>query len=356
MSTSTPRNTEAGGLALMPRPAPGLLSFVIPVYNEAEVLPLLIERCESLADTLGCPVEWVVVNDGSRDGTAALLAAWAARNPRVKFVDLARNFGHPAALTAGLDHAHGDAVVIMDADLQDPPELVVRMLERYREGYDIAFAQRTKRHGETAFKLATASGFYWIMRRFVHAALPPNSSDFRLMSRDAVQALGHLREGQRFLRGMVAWIGFAQIAVPFERQPRAAGRTKYSTRKMIAFGWDAILSFSTLPLRFATYFGFVIFLIGVAFGLRVFVHSLFYRDLVPGWATLVVLTTIIGGAILVCLGMIGEYVGRIYEEIKQRPLYIVRRRVNVTSVGEAPRSVVPAAAMGGAPATHRDGV
>jgi polyisoprenyl-phosphate glycosyltransferase len=355
MSTSTPPNKEAGGLELTPRPSPGLLSFVIPVYNEAEVLPLLVERCESLAETLECPVEWVMVNDGSRDGTSALLAAWAARNPRVKFVDLARNFGHPAALTAGLDHASGDAVVIMDADLQDPPELVVRMLERYREGYDIAYAQRTKRHGETAFKLATASGFYWMMRRFVHAALPANSSDFRLMSRDAVQALGHLREGQRFLRGMVAWIGFAQIAVPFERQPRAAGRTKYSTRKMIAFAWDAILSFSTLPLRFATYFGFVTFLIGLAFGLRVFVHSLFYKDLVPGWATIVVLTTIIGGAILVCLGMIGEYVGRIYEEIKQRPLYIVRRRVNVTSAGEAPRTVVPAPVNGAAPIADGNG-
>ena len=165
------------------------------------------------------------------------------------------------------------------------------------------------------------------------------------MSRDAVQALGHLREGQRFLRGMVTWIGFAQIAVPFERQPRAAGRTKYSTRKMVAFAWDAILSFSTLPLRFASYFGFVTFLIGMVYGVRVFVHSLFYSDLVPGWATLVVLTTIMGGAILVCLGMVGEYVGRIYEEIKQRPLYIVRRRVNVTSPGEAPRSVVPPAAV-----------
>jgi polyisoprenyl-phosphate glycosyltransferase len=342
-------------MSLVPRPNPRLLSFVIPMYNESEVLPLLIQRFEALAQSLPCPVEWVVVNDGSRDGTAALLAAWAAREPRVKFVDLARNFGHAAALTAGLDHASGDAVVVMDADLQDPPEVVVHMLERYREGYDIAYAQRTKRHGETAFKLATAAGFYWMMRRFIHRDLPANSSDFRLMSRDAVQALGHLREGQRFLRGMVTWIGFAQVAVPFERPSRAAGTTKYSTRKMMSFGWGAILSFSTLPLRISTYFGFATFVIGMLYGLRVFVHSLFYRDLVPGWATLVVLETVLGGAILVCLGMVGEYVGRIYEEIKQRPIYIVRRRVNLAPAGEPPRSVVPRAEPPGLAAPDQHG-
>src|SRR4029079_17567051 len=290
---------------------------------------------------------WVVVNDGSRDDTAAILGAWAAADRRVKFIDLARNLGHAAALTAGLDHASGDAVVIMDADLQDPPEVVVDMLARYREGYDIAYAQRTKRHGETAFKIASATTFYWIMRVFVHRDLPANSSDFRLMSRDAAQALGHLREGQRFLRGMVTWIGFAQIAVPFERPSRAAGTTKYSTRKMVSFGWDAVLSFSTLPLRISTYFGFVTFALGMLYGARVFVRSFFDKDLVPGWATLVVLESVLGGAILVCLGMVGEYVGRIYDEIKQRPIYIVRRRLNVDPrLSPPPRGVV-------APSTER---
>lgn len=336
---------------LQPRRDPDLLSFVIPMYNESEVLPALIERLEHLAASLPCAVEWVAVNDGSRDHTASLLGAWAARDPRVKFVDLARNFGHPAALTAGLDHALGDAVVIMDADLQDPPEIVVEMLARYREGYDIAYAQRTKRHGETAFKVATAAAFYWIMRAFVHRDLPANSSDFRLMSRPAVDALGHLREGQRFLRGMVTWIGFAQVAVPFERPSRAAGTTKYSTRKMVAFAWDAILSFSTLPLRFATYVGFLTFVLGMIYGLRVFVHALFYRDLVPGWATTIVLETLLGGAILFCLGMIGEYVGRIYEEIKQRPIYIVRRRTNVDAPRIPPRGVI-AEQREPAPAVH----
>jgi polyisoprenyl-phosphate glycosyltransferase len=341
---------------LQSRPDPDLLSLVIPMYNETEVLPQLIDRLNALAVTLPCPVEFVVVNDGSRDGTGDALAVWAARDRRVKLIDLARNFGHPAALTAGLDHAAGDAVVIMDADLQDPPEVVRDMLARYREGYDIAYAQRTKRHGETRFKLFTASAFYWLMRRFVHRELPANSSDFRLMSRDAVNALGHLREGQRFLRGMVAWIGFPQIAVPFERPSRAAGTTKYSTRKMAAFAWDAILSFSTLPLRLATYIGFAAFLFGLAYGLRVFVHALFYRDLVPGWATTVVLETLLGGAILVCLGMIGEYVGRIYEELKQRPIYIVRRRMNVDVTAAPARGVVPesSAPMRSAAGTRRD--
>ena len=329
------------GDQLQPRPDPALLSFVIPMYNEAEVLPQLVERLQALAVTLPCPVEWVVVNDGSRDGTGDALAAWAARDARVKFIDFARNFGHAAALTAGLDHAAGDAVVIMDADLQDPPEVVRDMLARYRDGYDIAYAQRTKRHGETPFKLFSASAFYWLMRRFVHKELPANSSDFRLMSRDAVDALGHLREGQRFLRGMVTWIGFSQVAVPFERPSRAAGTTKYSTRKMVAFAFDAILSFSMLPLRAATYFGFITFLFGMIFGSRVLIHALFYRDLVQGWATVVVLQSMIGGAILLCLGVVGEYVGRLYEEIKQRPLYIVRRRMNVATPFEPPRGVVP---------------
>ena len=326
---------------LEPRPDPALLSFVLPMYNEEEVIGTLVPRLEALGNSLPCAVEWVVVNDGSRDATAALLGAWAARDSRVKFIDLARNFGHAAALTAGLDHASGDAVVIMDADLQDPPEIVRDMLARYREGYDVAYAQRTRRHGETAFKVTTARAFYWVMRRFVHKELPPNSSDFRLMSRDAVQALGHLREGQRFLRGMATWIGFTQVEVPFERPVRAAGTTKYSKRKMMAFAWDAILSFSMLPLRAASYFGFFTFVFGMVFGLRIAIHAIFYRDLVEGWATIVVLQSILGGAILLCLGMIGEYVGRVYEEIKQRPIYIVRRRMNVRDLPEKPRSVVP---------------
>jgi glycosyltransferase involved in cell wall biosynthesis len=327
---------------LVPRGNPELLSFVIPAYNEEAVLPELRRRLEGLADDLPCRVEWVIVDDGSRDRTARLLLDWAAVDSRLKLVEFARNFGHAAALTAGLDYTTGDAVVVCDADLQDPPELVHEMLERYREGYDVVYAQRTRRHGETLFKRATAAGFYVFMRTFIHRDLPPNSGDFRLMSRDAVNAVRHMREGSRFMRGMITWIGFPQTPVLYERPPRAAGETKYPLRKMLALAWDAVLSFSNSPLRAASYFGFAVFLIGAIVGLRVLVDALFFdHNLVPGWASLIVAQCLIGGAILFCLGMIGEYVGRIYEEIKQRPIYIVRRTSNVDSTLPLGRQVGP---------------
>jgi dolichol-phosphate mannosyltransferase len=216
------------------------------------------------------------------------------------------------------------------------------MLARYREGYDVVYAQRTRRHGETIFKRATAAIFYWLMRKFVHRELPMNSGDFRLMSREAVVAVRHLREGQRFMRGMITWVGFSQTPVFFERSARVAGETKYPLRKMLALAWDATLSFSYIPLRAASWFGFVVFVLGTIYGIRVFVDALTSRrDLEPGWASIIVLECLVGGAILFCLGMIGEYVGRIYEESKQRPLYIVRRTRNVEARQEPPRAVAP---------------
>lgn len=328
-------------LYLQPRSNPKLLSLVIPLYNEQEALPYLKERLEKLATQLPCSLEWVLVNDGSKDLTRKMLFEWAEKDPRAKIVDLARNFGHQAALTAGLDHATGDAIVAMDADLQDPPELVLEMLEKYREGYDVAYAQRTERHGESSFKLITAHGFYWVMQKFVHKDLPANTGDFRLMSREAAAALGNLREGQRFLRGMVTWIGFSQIAVPFERPPRIAGETKYPLSKMIKFALDAIVSFSSAPLKMAMGLGLVIFLFGLGYGVYAFLRELLFHDLVPGWATLVVLQSLIGGTILLCLGVIGEYIGRIYDEIKQRPIYVVRRYANLY-LPEVPRRGVAA--------------
>lgn len=329
---------------LVPRDNPKLLSFVIPAFNEEAALPHLRERLEALAADLPCEVEWVVVNDGSRDRTAHVLREWASADTRLKVIDFTRNFGHAAALTAGLDYAAGEAVVALDADLQDPPELVGEMLARYREGFDIVYAQRTRRHGETLFKRATAAVFYWLMRTFVHRELPMNSGDFRLMSREAVDAVRHMREGQRFMRGMITWVGFSQTPVTFERSARVAGETKYPLRKMLALAWDATLSFSYIPLRAASWFGFVVFVIGTIYGIRVFVDALGNRrDLEPGWASIVVLECVVGGAILFCLGMIGEYVGRIYEESKQRPLYIVRRTQNIASRDEPPRAVAPGA-------------
>lgn len=321
------------------RPDPQLVSFVIPIYNEEEVIPFLRERLMAFASTLSCTCEWLLVSDGSRDASPQMLVEWAREDPRAKVILLARNFGHQAAVTAGLDHAVGDAVVVMDADLQDPPELVHTMLERYREGYDVAYAQRTSRQGENPFKQWTALLFYDVMTRFVHPDLPKNAGDFRLLSRRAADAMGGLREGQRFLRGMVTWLGFYQVPVPFDRPARVAGTTKYPLRKMLALAWDAILSFSSSPLRFAAYLGGGLVVFGLMLAGYAFSRQMIYHDLVPGWTPLVVLHGLIGGGTLMCLGLIGEYVGRIYDEIKQRPIYIVARTENL-SVHAPPRRAI----------------
>lgn len=319
---------------------PQLLSIVIPVWNEQEVLPLLIDALTELAKRLPCEVEWILVNDGSQDMSRSILFEWAEKDKRVKVIDFSRNFGHQSALTAGMDFAQGDAVVIMDADLQDPPELILDMLERYKEGYDVVYAQRTKRHGESLFKRITATGFYWIMRRFVYDDLPENTGDFRLMSREVVLAIRQLREGQRFLRGLTAWLGFHQIAVPFERPPRAAGETKFPITKMIRFAWDAILSFSGMPLRLASYGGSLVFLFGFLYGIFALYSRFVSHNTIPGWTSMIVLQCIIGGMLLICLGTIGEYVGRIYEEIKFRPLYVVAKTVNVEETPKVERAFV----------------
>lgn len=323
------------------REVPNLLSLVIPVWNEEDVLPLLKDALLSLTDRLPCPVEWVFVNDGSQDKSVEILFAWAKEDKRVKVIDFSRNFGHQAALTAGLDFAEGDAVVIMDADLQDPPELVIEMLERYMEGYDVVYAQRVKRHGESIFKRVTAAGFYWMMRRFVYADLPKNTGEFRLMSREFVLATRQLREGQRFLRGLTSWLGFRQVAVPFERPPRAAGETKYPLRKMVRFAWDAILSFSAVPLRLASYGGILVFLLGSGYGAYALYSRFVYHNTVQGWASLIILQCIIGGMVLICLGTIGEYIGRIYEEIKFRPLYVIRDTINIEKPDHLKRAFLP---------------
>ena len=329
---------------LVPRENPRLLSIVLPVFNEEEMIPLLQPRFEVLLGKLPCPAELIFVDDGSRDRTAPMLLAWAQADPRVVLLEFSRNFGHQAAVTAGTDQAQGDAIVIMDADLQDPPELVHEFLARYREGFDVVYAQRVKRESDSAFKRATAAMFYWVMRRFVHRELPAATGDFRLMSREVTDALRHLREGQRFIRGMVTWLGYAQTAVTFERPGRAAGVTKYPFRKMFRFAWDAILSFSSAPLRATVYLGLATFLFGVVVaGYSVFRWS--RGGTVAGWTSIMVLQSLVGGATLIGLGMIGEYIGRIYEESKQRPIYIVRRSSGSTPLRQVPRSIVPTAVL-----------
>lgn len=318
-----------------------LLSIVLPVYNEEAVVPLLLPRLRALLEKLPVPAEVIFVDDGSRDRTAELLAAAAVADERIKVLEFSRNFGHQIAITAGTDAASGDAVVIMDADLQDPPEVVLEMIAKYREGYDVVYGQRTVRHGETWFKRVTARGFYWVMRRAIHKELPDNAGDFRLISRQVADALRQLRERHRFVRGMIAWLGFKQTAVPFERPARAAGETKYPLRKMLGFAWRAVTSFSGMPLRAGLVIGVLMMIAAFIYaGYAVFV-ALVLGDAVRGWASVVCLLVGLSGMIITMLGLIGDYVARIYEEMKARPLYIVRNARNLDAgLSSDPKAII----------------
>jgi dolichol-phosphate mannosyltransferase len=319
--------------------SPRLLSVVAPVFNEEELVEAFVRRaCAAVADY---SFELVLVNDGSADSTPQLLDRIAAEDPRVRVVHLSRNFGHQAALTAGLEHAAGDLVAMIDADLQDPPELIPQMVEQWEQGSDVVYAVREQRDGETAFKLATASWFYKLFDRLAQVDLEPNSGDFRLLDRRALDALLSMTERSRFLRGMTVWVGFKQTAVPYERDARAAGETKYTLRKMLRFSLDAIASFSHLPLQLATYAGLLS--AGVAFiAIPVVVGLHFADSYLPGFGTITILILLIGGIQLIALGVIGEYIGRIYEEVKHRPLYIVREERNRPSEAPGPVSTVRA--------------
>lgn len=308
---------------LIPREQPGLISVIIPIYNEAEVLPLLFERLHVAIDLLDSPVEVLLVNDGSSDESIELLMDQASRDHRFKVVGLARNFGHQIAATAGLDRAMGDVSILLDADLQDPPELMAKMVEEYRKGYDVVYARRVGRQGESLFKRATAWMFYRLMRTLVHADLPADVGDFRLMSRQCLDALRSMRELHRFLRGMVTWIGFPQTNIDFVRPARAAGETKYPLKKMLLFAWNAALSFSPLPLRLSFGIGFSLMSIGMLYSFYALWQYMSGGFVVPGWTSLIVLNCLTAGAVMIAIGILGEYVGRIFEEIKERPLYVV---------------------------------
>lgn len=308
---------------LQPRPQPNLLSVVVTTYNEQEVLPFLRQRLSDFLDNLTCSSEVILVNDGSSDASLPLMVAWAQADPRVRVLNLARNFGHQAAATAGLDHAKGDAVVLIDADLQDPPEVILSMLAEYQKGYDVVYGQRISRAGETAFKRFTAWAFYRLMRSLVHKDLPADVGDFRLVSRPCLEALLSMRETHRFLRGMVAWVGFPQAFVPYARDSRVAGVTKYPLHKMLQFAWTAAVSFSPTPLRLSFGLGLLIAGVGMFEAINAIVRTFLGLYVVPGWTSLLVVNCLIGGAILVSIGVLGEYVGRIFEASKERPIYIV---------------------------------
>jgi len=310
---------------LRARARPARLSLVIPMYNEEAMAVHLREAVEDFARTLPSELELVLVNDGSSDQTLSYLAEWAGADDRVRVLHLSRNFGHQIAVTAGLDHATGDAVVVIDADLQDPLNVIHAMIDRYCEGYDVVYGQRESRAGDSVYKRFTAWAFYRIMRGMVYRELPPDVGDFRLISRPCLDAVAQMRETHRFLRGMVAWVGFPQIAVLYHRQPRVAGTTKYPLRKMLAFSWVAATSFSTLPLRFSMIMGALAGLVGIEEGIRALLAYFLGWYTVPGWTSLTVIVALIGSAMLMSIGILGEYMAKLYEQAKGRPLYVVAR-------------------------------
>jgi polyisoprenyl-phosphate glycosyltransferase len=306
----------------------GLLSVCAPVYNEEELVEVFYQRTTAALE--GLNYELIIVNDGCRDRTPEILDRLADSDPRLRVVHLSRNFGHQAALTAGLEHARGEAVAMLDADLQDPPETIPQMVAAWQDGADVVYMVRQEREGETAFKLATAHWFYRIFRKLSQVDLEPNSGDFRLLDRSALNALLSMGERNRFLRGMTVWVGFRQQRIEYKRDPRYAGETKYPIRKMLRFSLDAIASFSHVPLQIATYLGFLFASIAfIAIPVVVALH--FTGGYLPGFGSLTILILMIGGLQLIALGLIGEYVGRIYDEVKRRPLYIVREERNQPS-------------------------
>jgi len=310
-----------------------ILSVVVPVYNEVETLPHMHERLTQVLQQMGFPYEIILVNDGSKDGSLHLMTEMSARDTHVKVVDFSRNFGHQAAITAGMAQSIGSAVVIIDADLQDPPEVIPQMMDQWRAGAEIVYAQRIERRGETIFKLLTANIFYRLLRRITAVDIPRNTGDFRLLDRRAVNAINALPERHRFMRGLAAWVGFRQVAVQYKRQERFAGTTKYPLSKMIRFALEAITGFSYFPLQLATTFGFIsaaLSLVGivVAILLRVVWHE------IVGEATTLILVLFLGGIQLIFLGVLGEYLGRIYDEVRARPLYIVRNVIGQTPTEE----------------------
>jgi glycosyltransferase involved in cell wall biosynthesis len=312
-------------------------SFVIPVLNERETLPELYRRLAGVMAQLDGSSEIVLVDDGSTDGSFEVMKELHENDPRVKAVRLSRNFGHQVALTAGLDHALGNAVVIMDGDLQDPPEVVLELAKRWREGFDVVYAVRDDRDGESRMKLATAKWFYRLMGRMSEVPIPLDAGDFRLVDRRAVDAVSSMREHSRYLRGMFAWVGYDQTGVRYSRSARHAGRTKFPLRKMLSFAMDGIVSFSAVPLRLALALGFSVSALSILAGVLAVIFRATGVYLVSGWASIVVGMSFLGGVQLTVLGVMGTYIASIHEEVKRRPLYLVRDRVGGDGVSATPR-------------------
>lgn len=304
-----------------------LLSVIVPCYNEQEVIETTHARLMELFSTLDLDCEVIYVNDGSRDRTLEILKRLQQSDDRVRVLSFSRNFGHQLAVSAGIDTAAGDAVVLIDSDLQDPPELIPEMVAKWREGYHVVYGVRAQRAGESAFKLLTAKAFYRMINVISDVAIPLDTGDFRLMDSRVVSVLQNMPERDRFVRGMVSWVGFKQFALPYARAERAAGESKYPLRKMLLFALDGVISFSLVPLRIATAFGFLaatMAALGIVYALFL---RLFTGNWAPGFTLLFISVFFLGAATLTCLGIVGEYVGRIYRELKRRPLYIIDERL-----------------------------
>lgn len=300
------------------------LSVIVPVHNESAVLAEFHSRMRQVMEDTGCDYEMLYVDDGSTDDSVGLLSAIRDDDDRVAIIELSRNFGKEVALSAGLDHAAGDAIIIIDADLQDPPELVPTFLREWRNGYDVVYGRRVDRRGDSRTKIFTAKWFYRILNYLSDVEIPADVGDFRLLSRRAVDALVSLPERHRYMKGLYAWIGFPQKSIPYVRQPREAGQTKWNYWRLWNFALEGITSFSTVPLKLATYMGAVTSTVAIVYGLFLLVRTLIWGNPVPGYPSLIIVMLFLGGVQLICLGIIGEYLARTYQESKARSLYLVK--------------------------------
>jgi len=308
------------------------ISIIVPTYNEEENIDVFYTRLKAVLEKTGEPYEIICVNDGSVDGTLNKLNSLHLKDPRVKVINLSRNFGKEISMTAGIDFSTGEAVIPIDADLQDPPELIPQLIDKWREGYDVVYATRLKRDGESWLKRFTAKMFYKVARKTTSINLPEDTGDFRLMSKPVVEALKQLREQHRFMKGLFTWVGFRQTSVAYNREPRLAGRTKWNYWKLWNLAVEGITSFSYAPLQAATYSGLLIAISSFIYAAYIFIRTLVYGNPVPGYPSLMVVILFLGGVQLFALGIIGEYIGRIYNESKKRPLYLVQGAVGFSEI------------------------
>lgn len=304
-----------------------LISIIIPAYNEEEVISHMLTTVKSALEGLKEDIEIICVNDGSEDKTIDILREFAAADKRIQVLDLSRNFGHQTALTAGLDHCRGDCAIIIDADLQDPPDLIPQMVEKWKENYHVVYAQRKSRKGENWLKLWTAKMFYRFLRRITKFDIPIDTGDFRLIDRQVIDALKQMPEHFRYIRGMIAWLGFNRIGIEYERQERFKGSSKYPYSKLLLLAIDGIIGFSFFPLRIATWFGFTISGVAFLYAIYIIYRGLFTDAIVKGWPSTMVILLFLGGIILIMLGVIGEYLGRTNIEVKNRPSYFLKEKI-----------------------------